>query len=304
MNSSRLAWAASGARRLRAADRHGPRHHRSRGQALVELALVTPILLLLLLGAVDLGRLFYARITVTNAAREGAMMAADSPTSWSAGGVCSSSNKVMCAALRESNGSWVTVAAADVSLTCSPSCAKSYGTTVNVTVTGHFSLLTPLLWVFTGGQNVTFQESAVADVVILPEAAGVPTPTPSPTPSPTAEPTPSPDPSASVEPSAAPTAEPTPSPTPACPAPLVGFSTSQPADKAPVSFTSTSGPTTGTCAISYWRWEFGDLTTSAGNLPSTSHDYGSPKGRTFNVTLTVTTPGGTYSYTRAITTLK
>ena len=54
---------------------------RSRGQALVELALVTPVLLVLLLGAVDLGRLFYARITVTNAAREGAMMAAKEPGS-------------------------------------------------------------------------------------------------------------------------------------------------------------------------------------------------------------------------------
>jgi Flp pilus assembly protein TadG len=106
---------------------------RSRGQALVELALVTPVLMVLLLGAVDLGRLFYAKITVTNAAREGAMMAAKEPTSWSAGAACSSSNRIMCAALREPNGSWVTVASADVALACTPSCSKSYGTTVKVT---------------------------------------------------------------------------------------------------------------------------------------------------------------------------
>jgi PKD repeat protein len=51
-------------------------------------------------------------------------------------------------------------------------------------------------------------------------------------------------------------------------------------------------PTTGDCAIDYWRWDFGDNSTSAGNLPTVSHDYGSAnKGKTFNVTLTVTVPG-------------
>jgi Flp pilus assembly protein TadG len=43
---------------------------RSRGQALVELALILPIILLLLAAALDLGRLFYSRVTVANAARD------------------------------------------------------------------------------------------------------------------------------------------------------------------------------------------------------------------------------------------
>lgn len=42
------------------------------GQELVEFALVLPLLLLLVFGAVDLGRLFHAYITISNAAREGA----------------------------------------------------------------------------------------------------------------------------------------------------------------------------------------------------------------------------------------
>ena len=46
--------------------------HRLRGQALVEFALVLPLLLVLILGAMDLGRMFYAKIVITNAAREGA----------------------------------------------------------------------------------------------------------------------------------------------------------------------------------------------------------------------------------------
>ena len=47
------------------------RPQRRRGQALVEFALVLPVLLLVLLGTVDAGRLIYAYNSVSNAAREG-----------------------------------------------------------------------------------------------------------------------------------------------------------------------------------------------------------------------------------------
>jgi Flp pilus assembly protein TadG len=43
-----------------------------RGQSLVEFALLLPMLLLLVLGAMDFGRLFFTKIVLTNAAREGA----------------------------------------------------------------------------------------------------------------------------------------------------------------------------------------------------------------------------------------
>jgi Flp pilus assembly protein TadG len=42
------------------------------GQAVVEMVLVMPLLLLLFLGAVEFGRVFYAGIEVTNAAQAGA----------------------------------------------------------------------------------------------------------------------------------------------------------------------------------------------------------------------------------------
>ncbi len=45
---------------------------RERGQSLVELAIMLPILLIILLGVVDFGRVFYAYVTITNASREGA----------------------------------------------------------------------------------------------------------------------------------------------------------------------------------------------------------------------------------------
>lgn len=46
-----------------------------RGQALIEMALILPILLLLLSGIVEMGRVGYAYVTVNNAARVGARVA-------------------------------------------------------------------------------------------------------------------------------------------------------------------------------------------------------------------------------------
>ncbi|MDD2421240.1 MAG: pilus assembly protein [Heliobacteriaceae bacterium] len=47
-----------------------------RGQALVELAIALPVLVLLVLGTIEFGRVFYAYQVVTNASREGARLAA------------------------------------------------------------------------------------------------------------------------------------------------------------------------------------------------------------------------------------
>jgi len=43
-----------------------------KAQAIVEFMLLLPVLLLLVLGAIDFGRLFYVKMVLTNAAREGA----------------------------------------------------------------------------------------------------------------------------------------------------------------------------------------------------------------------------------------
>jgi Flp pilus assembly protein TadG len=48
---------------------------RSRGQALVEFALIIPLFLLMLFGIIDIGRVIWANDALTNAAREGARFA-------------------------------------------------------------------------------------------------------------------------------------------------------------------------------------------------------------------------------------
>lgn len=45
---------------------------RYKGQSLVEFALIIPLLLVLIISAIEVGRLFHAKIVITNAAREGA----------------------------------------------------------------------------------------------------------------------------------------------------------------------------------------------------------------------------------------
>jgi len=56
----------------RRSDMNNNKHNSLRAQALVEFALLLPILLVLILGAMDLGRVFYVKTVLTNAAREGA----------------------------------------------------------------------------------------------------------------------------------------------------------------------------------------------------------------------------------------
>jgi Flp pilus assembly protein TadG len=52
------------------------RGHGQEGSAAVEFAIVLPVLLLLLLGALDMGHMYYIDHLITNASREGARYAA------------------------------------------------------------------------------------------------------------------------------------------------------------------------------------------------------------------------------------
>ena len=58
------------------------RHYasRSRGQSLVEFALILPVTLVIVAGAIDLGRVYVMTITMQNAAKEGAFFGARNPT--------------------------------------------------------------------------------------------------------------------------------------------------------------------------------------------------------------------------------
>lgn len=66
-----------------------------RGQSLVEMAVVLPVLLLLVVGAIDLGRAYFSAINLENAVKEGAFYGARDPDcATDTGGVCTNPGNV------------------------------------------------------------------------------------------------------------------------------------------------------------------------------------------------------------------
>jgi PKD repeat protein len=257
---------------------------RTRGQSLVELALILPVFMLFFAAVLDLGRIAAAQVAVQNAAREGAFQAAETPTSFDSTTGCpagAGTNKVYCRIKLESSGG-VTINPADVSVSCNPvDCSTGVGNTVTVVVNGHFRLLTPLMGAFFGGnQNVTFTASSVQNRETLPVSGQNPVATPTPTPTPTTTST----------------ATPTPTPTlaPTCILPSAGFTYDQlPSNrKAPQVVTFTDTSTSINCGIDSWFWTFGDGSTSTLRNPP-PHLYAiAPPGEVYYVTLVVNNAAG------------
>ena len=86
-----------------------------RGQSIVEAAITLPVVLLLALGVIDIGRSFYYREAVTNSVRQALRMAVSSYQHSTADTVCSSTSggpvaKVVSSPLPPSGGSIVTIA--------------------------------------------------------------------------------------------------------------------------------------------------------------------------------------------------
>lgn len=271
---------------------------RTLGQSLTEFALILPVFMILFAAALDLGRLYAAQVTITNAAREGVMEASLNPSSYLANQPCNTStNRVMCGVLREIQGSMITLSPSDVTMTCNPSCSKSLGYTSTIRVTGHFQLLTPLLAVFTNGTNVTLIASASGPILSAPAAAAT---TP-----PTASPSPSPSPSPTATPGSSPTASPSPSPTPTCiNLPHASFSVSPNSGKKKLTqFIVTDSSTADAwCPITTWSWSWGDSGAgSSSDLQSPPAHIYQFKG-TYTISLVVSNAAGTSDqYTRSVT---
>lgn len=142
---------------------------REEGQALAELALVVTVLVLLVAGALDLGRAFYSQISITNAAKEGALVA-------SQGG---SLDAAKAAAVAETNGAFVQVKAADVTATKCPDKPTASTPPVTVTVATKFTSLTPIIAAALGGNPATLTSTATAQCRYIPPYALSTAPPPS-----------------------------------------------------------------------------------------------------------------------------
>lgn len=152
--------------------RPASRRERPRGQSLVEFALILPVLLLLLLTAIDLGRVMYAQITITNAAKEGALVASQGG-SFQSGQPCDAANSVMCGVLTEAEGGFVEVDATNVELAPAV-CDKNAmyppsGSPPNVAVSveAPFDIMTPIIGDIIGS-NLTLRATVEAQCLVVP----------------------------------------------------------------------------------------------------------------------------------------
>ena len=281
---------------LRPAIRRRERRLHSRGQALVEFAIVLPLLLLLLVMAIDFGRVFFGWVGLQNAARIGAAYAAAHPSGWETPGdpeiadafIASIENDLRTINCTpgaigdpthvdsDGNGNWDDREAVVVSLTCA------------------FDLITPLASNIVGGTiDVQARSEFYVNRTIQAGVQTPPpppnTPTPIPTPVPTASPTPvGATPTASPSPGA-----PTPSATP-CTVPVADFTATPVSGTRPlqVQFTDTS---TSSCPITAWQWNLGDGAASTRTVQNPSYRYnpgGNAASTTYTVSLTVTNSGG------------
>lgn len=248
----------------------------SRGQALVEMALVLPVLALLLVMAIDFGRVFFGSIAIHNAARIGADWAAAHADAWD--GAPGPQDK-------EDQESYQTLIVNDLQqLNCivpSPDpvadpifididgdgSAHGDGDHGQVTLVCSFPLITPLASSVLGGPVAL---SAQADFAVNRRIMSNPPPPPPPPPA-------------------------------ACSKPTVNFvgttatGVTPPTGTSPlvVTFTDTSTDSA-SCPITAWSWDFGNGETSTleSPLPVTYAHLGPAASKKFDVKLTVTYSGG------------
>ncbi len=115
-----------------------------KGQSMVELALVLPILLLLFMGMVQFGFIFNGHITVTSAAREGARLAA----------VGQDENAVRDRVQEASVAPLLTIEQHNIQI-------SENGEAVSVTVLGSVDIIVPMLNMFTGNSVNVSSESVM-----------------------------------------------------------------------------------------------------------------------------------------------
>lgn len=184
-----------------------------RGQSIVEFALLLPVFLVILGGALDLGRLFHAYVAIENAAKEGALYGASDPRCSDTKDGCVAPNTVRWRVENEAVG----VPALTHTVTCLAGnggdgdlidvnqCER--GDRYRVSVESRFDFVTPILAPILG-DHLDLRSAATSRVMsdaFDPDATAIPIPTPTPSPTPTPTATPAPDPTSTPPPGPTPT---------------------------------------------------------------------------------------------------
>ena len=126
---------------------HRPSRRLCAGQGLVEFALTLPLLLLIVIGTLDLGRIFFAYMTITNASREGAFYATSYPPT-----DATNISNIQARARAEADGVIIVPGQMTPTPSCPSGCAA--GNAVRVTVSYPFELISTQIL---GGGTITIQ---------------------------------------------------------------------------------------------------------------------------------------------------
>ncbi len=131
---------------------------RERGQSIVEVALVLPLLALLLTGLLDFGRAFFVTVALNDAAAEGAVYAATNPTD---------TTGITARARGSLEGTpLINQTQVQVNVTCAGgNCATiTGGSAITVTTRYPFTFITPLIGNMFGG-SLSLSARAVSVVL-------------------------------------------------------------------------------------------------------------------------------------------
>jgi Flp pilus assembly protein TadG len=236
---------------------------RSPGQALVEFALLLPVFLLLLVAAVDFGRLFFTYIQIHNAAREAANYGIHDPANMVAITGQATGEKNAQAQRGEAAIS-VTTSCADAG-GATIACAAAEGgggsgSTITVVVRQPFTFLTPVIGSILGS---TVQMNASATATVLGYAGS----------------------NGGTNPGG-------------CSDPVPDFTVIVTSGRTILADPSSSTPNSGICNISGYNWTWGDGDIDVGSATGTSHTYAADGP--YEITLEVTNQAGAVTKTRSI----
>ena len=233
---------------------------------MVEFALLTPVMLLLLAVGVDAGRMFFTWIETVNAAREGAAYAAGNPTD-NAGIATRINQEANIQAQAGAGTISVATTCRDVSgtaIACSTALGgNGTGNTVTVQVTRTFGFMTPLVNGVLGDAFALRGSATAAVFGLLPNGGDAPPGD--------------------------------------CNDPRVATFTATTVDMTVYLDASASTPNSGRCAIASYEWDLGD---GANPFPpvvgkQTTYAYATPG--TYTITLITRNPGGYETTTRTVT---
>ncbi len=222
---------------------------------MVEFALILPVFFLLLVIAIDFGRLFFTYIQIHNAAREAAAF-----------GIYQPNNAVAIAnqaqveknsqAQRGENAIAVTTSCADpagTTIACSVAAGGTgAGSTLTVNVNERFSFFTPLINGFFGN-NLQMNASATGTVLVYAASPGGSNPG-------------------------------------GCSLPVASFVWTVTSGRTIFANPSASTPNSGICNISGYNWTWGDGNDDVGTATGDSHTF--LADGTYNVQLQVTNQAG------------